>query len=266
MAEEQTQAVKFLAEGLAKVADGNLTVRLNDGFTETYRQIRDDFNVAVTRLQETISDIATAANEVSNATAEISVSTTDLSQRTEQQAASLEQTSASLEQISSTVKNNATNAQAANQSAGDARELADRGGQVVVEAVEAIAKIEESSRKISDIIGVIDEIARQTNLLALNAAVEAARAGDAGRGFAVVATEVRSLAQRSSQAAKDIKALIIDSSGQVRHGVELVNRAGASLGEIVETIKKVAEIVADVANASGEQATGIEQVNPRWTR
>ena len=261
VAEEQTQAVKFLAEGLAKVANGNLTVRLNDGFTETYRQIRDDFNIAVTRLQETISDIATAATEVSNATAEISVSTTDLSQRTEEQAASLEQTSASLEQISSTGKNNATNAQSANQSASDARELADRSGQVVVQAVEAMAKIEESSRKISDIIGVIDEIARQTNLLALNAAVEAARAGDAGRGFAVVATEVRSLAQRSSQAAKDIKALIIDSNGQVKHGVDLVNKAGASLGEIAETIKKVAAIVADVANASGEQATGIEQVN-----
>lgn len=261
VAEEQTRAVKFLAEGLAKVAEGNLTVRLDDGFTDTYRQIKDDFNIAVARLQETISDIANAANEVSNATAEISVSTTDLSQRTEEQAASLEQTSASLEEISSTVKNNATNAQSANQSASDARELADRSGQVVVEAVEAMAKIEESSRKISDIIGVIDEIARQTNLLALNAAVEAARAGDAGRGFAVVATEVRSLAQRSSQAAKDIKALIVDSNGQVRHGVDLVNKAGASLGEIVETIKKVAAIVADVANASGEQATGIEQVN-----
>ncbi len=261
VAEEQTRAVKFLAEGLAKVAEGNLTVRLDDGFTDAYRQIKDDFNLAVARLQETISDIASAANEVSNATGEISLSTTDLSQRTEEQAASLEQTSASLEQISSTVKNNATNAQTANQSASDARELADRSGKVVVEAVEAMAKIEESSRKISDIIGVIDEIARQTNLLALNAAVEAARAGDAGRGFAVVATEVRSLAQRSSQAAKDIKDLIIDSNGQVKHGVDLVNRAGASLGEIVETIKKVAAIVAEVASASGEQATGIEQVN-----
>jgi methyl-accepting chemotaxis protein len=265
-AEEQTRAVKSLADGLAQVADGNLTVRLDDGFTEAYRQIRDDFNTAVTRLQETISEIATAANEVSSATAEISVSTTDLSQRTEEQAASLEQTSATLEQISTTVKNNATNAQSAKQSASDARELAGRSGQVVVEAVEAMAKIEESSRKIADIIGVIDEIARQTNLLALNAAVEAARAGDAGRGFAVVATEVRGLAQRSSQAAKDIKTLIIDSNGQVKHGVDLVNKAGASLGEIVETIKKVAAIVADVANASGEQATGIEEVNKSLNR
>jgi len=260
-AEEQSRAVKTLAEGLALVAGGDLTVRLNDGITEEYQQIKDDFNSAVGRLQQTISEIAGSAHEVSNATSEISVSTTDLSQRTEQQAASLEETSASLVQISSTVNKNATNAQTANQSAGEARELADRSGQVVVEAVGAMAKIEDSSRKISEIIGVIDEIARQTNLLALNAAVEAARAGDAGRGFAVVAAEVRNLAQRSSQAAKDITGLITDSNAQVRHGVELVNKAGSSLGEIVETIKRVAAIVADVANASSEQASGIEQVN-----
>jgi methyl-accepting chemotaxis protein len=261
MAEEQSRAVKTLAQGLALVAGGDLTIRLNEGITEEYRQIKDDFNLAVDRLQETISEIASAANEVSNATSEISVSTTDLSERTEQQAASLEETSASLLEISSTVNKNATNAQTANQSAGEARGLADRSGQVVVEAVAAMAKIEDSSRKISEIIGVIDEIARQTNLLALNAAVEAARAGDAGRGFAVVAAEVRNLAQRSSQAAKDITGLITDSNGQVRHGVELVNKAGSSLGEIVETIKKVAAIVGDVANASSEQAQGIEQVN-----
>jgi len=159
------------------------------------------------------------------------------------------------------VKKNAENAQQANTSASGTRDVADRGGQVVAKPVEAMAKIEDSSRKISDIIGVIDEIARQTNLLALNAAVEAARAGEAGRGFAVVASEVRSLAQRSSQAAKDIKDLITNSNGQVKDGVELVNRAGTALTEIVESIKKVAEIVADIANASVEQATGIEQVN-----
>ncbi|MBI1204437.1 MAG: chemotaxis protein, partial [Rhodopseudomonas sp.] len=141
------------------------------------------------------------------------------------------------------------------------RDVADRGGKVVAQAVQAMAKIEDSSRKISDIIGVIDEIARQTNLLALNAAVEAARAGEAGRGFAVVASEVRSLAQRSSQAAKDIKDLITNSNSQVKDGVDLVSRAGESLTEIVESIKTVAEIVADIANASTEQATGIEQIN-----
>jgi methyl-accepting chemotaxis protein len=166
-----------------------------------------------------------------------------------------------MEEISATVKKNAENAQAANQFTNGTREVADRGGQVVAKAVEAMARIEDSSRKISDIIGVIDEIARQTNLLALNAAVEAARAGEAGRGFAVVASEVRSLAQRSSQAAKDIKDLITNSNGQVKDGVDLVNKAGASLTEIVESIKKVAEIVSDIALASGEQSTGIDQVN-----
>ena len=170
----------------------------------------------MTRLQETIKAILAATREVTNATAEISASTTDLSQRTEEQAACLEETSASMEQIASTVKLNAEHAQHANQSANSTRDVADRGGQVVGKAVDAMALIESSSRKISDIIGVIDEIARQTNLLALNAAVEAARAGESGRGFAVVATEVRSLAQRSSQAAKDIKDLITTRTGKSR--------------------------------------------------
>jgi hypothetical protein len=175
-------------------------------------------------------------------------------------------TSASMEQMSATVKKNAANAQQANQSAAGTRDVADRGGQVVAESVGAMARIEEASRKISDIIGVIDEIARQTNLLALNAAVEAARAGDAGRGFAVVASEVRSLAQRSSQAAKDIKDLIINSNNQVQDGVDLVNKAGTALNEIVESIKRVADIVADIASASAEQASGIEQVNKALTQ
>jgi methyl-accepting chemotaxis protein len=213
-----------------------------------------------------IREIKSSATEVSNASAEISTATTDLSQRTEEQAASLEETSASMEQMAATVKKNAENAQRASQFSGGTREVADRGGEVVGEAVKAMSRIEESSRKISDIIGVIDEIARQTNLLALNAAVEAARAGDAGRGFAVVASEVRSLAQRSSQAAKDIKDLITNSSGQVAQGVELVNRAGTSLSEIVESIKKVTEIVTEIASASTEQATGIDEINRALTQ
>jgi methyl-accepting chemotaxis protein len=217
-------------------------------------------------MEAVVRKIKRAAQEVSNASAEISASTTDLSQRTEEQAAGLEETSASMEEIAATVRKNAENAQAANQSASGTREVADRGGRVVAQAVEAMARIEDSSRKISDIIGVIDEIARQTNLLALNAAVEAARAGDAGRGFAVVASEVRSLAQRSSQAAKDIKDLITSSNGQVTEGVQLVNRAGGSLSEIVEAINKVAGIVADIASASLEQSTGIEQVNRALTQ
>ena len=258
--EEQAAAVNALAAGLAKLSDGDLTVRLNDGFTETYKQVRDDFNATIERLQASIRSIAASTREVASTATEISSSTTNLSQRTEEQAASLEQTSASMEEISATVKKNAENAHQANQFTNGTREVGNRGGEVVAQAVNAMARIEESSRKISDIIGVIDEIARQTNLLALNAAVEAARAGDAGRGFAVVASEVRSLAQRSSQAAKDIKDLITNSSGQVQEGVALVNKAGASLTEIVASIEKVAKIVSEIASASGEQATGIDQV------
>jgi methyl-accepting chemotaxis protein len=260
-AQEQAKIVKLLAEGLVKMSEGDLTHRLGEGFTESYRQIKDDFNGMGTRLRDAIGGITSATREIANASSELSTSTTDLSQRTEEQAASLEETSASMEEISSTVRQNAENAQKASESASGAREVADRGGQVVAQAVDAMARIEDSSRKISDIIGVIDEIARQTNLLALNAAVEAARAGEAGRGFAVVASEVRSLAQRSSQAAKDIKDLITNSSGQVKDGVDLVNKAGTALHEIVDSIEQVVQIVADIAAASTEQATGLEQVN-----
>jgi methyl-accepting chemotaxis protein len=265
-AEEQAQVLQLLATRLKGLSDGDLTVSLDTELSEAYRELQTDFNATVGHLRETITAIVASAREVTNASAEISTSTTDLSQRTEEQAASLEQTSASMEEISATVKKNAENAQQANQSANTTRELADRGGQVAAKAVEAMAKIEDSSRKISDIIGVIDEIARQTNLLALNAAVEAARAGEAGRGFAVVASEVRSLAQRSSQAAKDIKDLITNSTNQVQEGVELVNRAGTSLHEIVDSIKKVSSLVADIANAGAEQASGIEQVNKALTQ
>ena len=261
IAEEQAGVVRALAGGLGQVASGDLTVRLNEGFTESYLQLRDDFNTTVAQLQETMRVISASTRDVTNTATEIATSTADLSQRTEEQAASLEQTSASMEEISTTVKKNAENAQQANQFAIGTQDVADRGSAVVAQAVDAMARIEESSKQISDIIGVIDEIARQTNLLALNAAVEAARAGEAGRGFAVVASEVRSLAQRSSQAAKDIKDLIGNSSSQVQEGVELVNKAGAALAEIVASIRQVAEIVSDIAVASGEQSTGIGQVN-----
>jgi methyl-accepting chemotaxis protein len=265
-AEQVARVVASLGAGLERMAKGDLSYRLSDQFAAEYIKIRDDFNGAIGQLQHTISAIVSSTREVTNASAEISTSTTDLSQRTEEQAASLEQTSASMEKISATVKKNAENAQQASQSASATRQVAHRGGQVVAQAVEAMARIEDSSRKIADIIGVIDEIARQTNLLALNAAVEAARAGEAGRGFAVVASEVRSLAQRSSQAAKDIKDLITNSSSQVKDGVDLVNKAGAALTEIVTSIKSVAEIVAEIAAASAEQATGLEQVNKALTQ
>ena len=266
LCENTGAALDDLAVMVSSLAKGDLTQRITSDYEGMFGKLKVDANTMADRLSATIAEIKGSAREVTNASAEISTSTTDLSQRTEEQAASLEETSASMEEIASTVKRNAENAQAANQSAAETREVADRGGQVVASAVEAMARIEDSSRKISDIIGVIDEIARQTNLLALNAAVEAARAGDAGRGFAVVASEVRSLAQRSSQAAKDIKDLITNSNGQVKEGVELVNRAGGALTEIVESIKKVAGIVSDIATASIEQSTGIEQINKALTQ
>jgi methyl-accepting chemotaxis protein len=265
-ARQTTAVVEGLGRGLERLAKGDLTYRISDEWAAEYKKIQEDFNGAITKLQDTISNIAQSSSEVSNAASEISAATTDLSQRTEEQAASLEETSASMEQMSVTVKKNAESAKQANELTQSTREIADRGGAVVAEAVSAMAKIEESSQRISDIILVIDEIARQTNLLALNAAVEAARAGEAGRGFAVVASEVRTLAQRSSQAAKDIKDLIVNSSGQVRDGVALVNKAGQSLGEIVASIKSVADIVSEIANASSEQATGIDQINAALTQ
>jgi len=266
LCENVSIALDDLIKMLNSLAEGDLTKRITAQYQGNFAVLKDNANTTAEQIGSTISDIKSSTREVTNASAEISTSTSDLSQRTEEQAASLEETSASMEEIAATVKKNAENAQAANQSAASAREVADRGGQIVAKAVEAMGHIEGSSRKISDIIGVIDEIARQTNLLALNAAVEAARAGEAGRGFAVVATEVRSLAQRSSQAAKDIKDLITNSNGQVQQGVELVNKAGTALAEILQSIKGVADIVADIASASAEQATGIEQVNKALTQ
>ncbi|MEO7073358.1 MAG: methyl-accepting chemotaxis protein, partial [Rhodanobacter sp.] len=185
----------------------------------------------------------------------------DLSQRTQEQASSLEETASSMEEMTSTVKQNAENASHANQLARGARQQAERGGEVAGKAILAMGEIDISSRKIGDIVGLIQEIAFQTNLLALNAAVEAARAGEQGRGFAVVATEVRSLAQRSANAAKEIKTLIHDSEDKVRSGSELVNQSGKALAEIVDSIKKVTDIVAEIAAASQEQSAGIDQVN-----
>ena len=266
LCENVANALNDLVRMLSAMAEGDLTPRITAEYQGAFATLKNDVNTMADRLSATITDVKASASEVTNASSEISTSATDLSQRTEEQAASLEETSASMEQISATVKKNAENAQAANQSAADTREVADRGGEVVAKAVQAMARIEESSRNISDIITVIDEIARQTNLLALNAAVEAARAGDAGRGFAVVATEVRSLAQRSSQAAKDIKDLITNSNDQVNEGVELVNQAGVALSEIVESIKAMVGIVSEIAAASAEQASGIEQVNKALTQ
>ena len=267
LCENVANTMEDLAQMFSALAEGDFSRRITADYQGIFAVLKNDANSMADRIASTIADIKSVGREVSSAAAEIATSTTDLSQRTEEQAASLEETSASMEEMSATVKKNAENALQANQLTSGSREVADKGGQVVAKAVNAMARIEESSRKISDIIGVIDEIARQTNLLALNAAVEAARAGDAGRGFAVVASEVRSLAQRSSQAAKDIKDLITNSSSQVQEGVGLqVNQAGTSLTEILASIKQVADIVAEIASASHEQSTGIDQINKALTQ
>ncbi|HRF45440.1 MAG TPA: methyl-accepting chemotaxis protein, partial [Candidatus Competibacteraceae bacterium] len=215
----------------------------------------------VTQLKNTVSQVTQATNQVSSAAAEIAQGSADLSRRTEEQASALEETASSMEELTSTVKQSADNAGQANQLASAARTQAEQGGEVVEQAITAMSAINTSSRKIADIIGVIDEIAFQTNLLALNAAVEAARAGEQGRGFAVVAGEVRKLAQRSADAAKEIKSLITDSVAKVEDGGRLVEQSGKTLQEIVTAVKKVSDIVAEIAAASREQASGIEQVN-----
>ena len=218
------------------------------------------------KLHDIVSSVSVAADSVGVATKQLSQGNDDLSNRTQEQAAAIEETAASMEQMTATVKQNADNARHANQLAAGARSQAERSGSVVSQAVLAMEEINESSRRIADIIGVIDEIAFQTNLLALNAAVEAARAGEQGRGFAVVATEVRSLAQRSATAAKEIKQLINDSVAKVQSGTELVGSSGTVLTDIMESVKKVSDIVAEISAASEEQATGIEQVNRAVTQ
>ena len=255
------EAMADLAGVLGGLSEGDLTRRIDKDYEGAYDRLKQDANQTAQHLAGIVSEIVSAAHEVANAAREISAGTSDLSERTEQQASNLEETAASMEEMASTVKQNAENASEANKLAINANAVAEKGGSVVEQAVTAMSGIEQSSQKISDIIGVIDEIAFQTNLLALNAAVEAARAGDAGKGFAVVASEVRTLAQRSSQAAKDIKGLIVDSREQVESGVQLVNNAGQSLTEIVQSIKQVTEIVAEIAAASKEQSTGIEEIN-----
>jgi methyl-accepting chemotaxis protein len=261
------QDIRGLNTAMNDIAQGNFNV-VPSGFgrKDEIGQIASAIALMEEQVRSAIVKIKAGASEVTNASAEIASSTTDLSQRTEEQAASLEQTTASMEQISATVKKNAASARQANQSAAVTCEVAGRGGDVVAKAIEAMSKIEGSSREISEIISVIDEIARQTNLLALNAAVEAARAGEAGRGFSVVASEVRSLAQRSSEAAKHISALIKNSNSHVQDGVKLVNEAGVALREIVDSIKAVAAIVAEISNASTEQSTGIEEINRALTQ
>jgi methyl-accepting chemotaxis protein len=242
--------------------DGDLTRRMTlEGKSPLYASIGGGVNSLVGRMAGVVAEVKRMAAQVQQGAEEISRGNSDLSQRTEEQATSLEETASSMEQMTSTVKQTADNAGQANQLAMAARQQAEKGGGVVGSAVQAMSGINAASRKIADIIGVIDEIAFQTNLLALNAAVEAARAGEQGRGFAVVATEVRNLAGRSAMAAKEIKALIQDSVARVDEGSKLVDESGRALEEIVMAVKKVTDIVAEIAAASREQSSGIEQVN-----
>jgi len=259
-------ALKDVASVLAAVAGGDLTRRITGDYAGLFGQLKADVNRTADKLFEVVSNINDAAGQITSAASEVAAGSQDLSERSEQQASALEETAASMEELAATVRQNSANAQQANQLAAGAREVAASGGQVVADAIGAMSRIESSSQKIEDIVGMIDEIAFQTNLLALNAAVEAARAGDAGKGFAVVAQEVRNLAQRSAQASKEIKGLIAESSSQVRNGAELVKGAGRTLEDILGSVKRVADIVAEIAAASAEQASGIDQVNEAVTQ
>ena len=246
---------------LGALAKGDLTETITNEYQGTFGQLKDDSNTTVEQLTEVISRIKEAAETINTASKEIASGNTDLSQRTEEQASSLEETAASMEELTSTVKQNSENAKQANQLAAGASDIAIKGGEVVSKVVQTMSSISESSKKIVDIISVIDGIAFQTNILALNAAVEAARAGEQGRGFAVVASEVRNLAQRSAAAAKEIKTLINDSVDKVSVGTDLADKAGKTMDEVVNSVKRVTDIMAEISAASVEQSSGIEQVN-----
>jgi len=259
--EERKAVVDGLATGLGKLAQGVLTYRISEAFTPQYEALRRDFNSAAERLQDALSVIAQAATNMSGGAGEISQAADDLSRRTEQQAAGLEETAAALDEVTATVRKSAEGAKEAAEVVARSRQDAQKAGQVVGDAVQAMSEIEKSSEQITQIIGVIDEIAFQTNLLALNAGVEAARAGDAGRGFAVVASEVRALAQRSADAAKEIKSLISASSQQVAQGVGLVGQTGEALQRIVAQVAEIDGLVREIAAGAQEQATGLHEVN-----
>ncbi|KSB87858.1 chemotaxis protein [Caulobacter vibrioides] len=260
-AREQSQVVSSLAHGLGRLSNGDLTVRLDQPFAHDYEGLRSDFNQAVERLEAAMSSVVDAVGALNAGAGSIADASSDISDRTEQQAASLEETAAALEEITVTVRRTAEGARGAHMAVREAQTEAGRSRTVVEETIAAIGGGETSSHQVGQIVGVIDEIAFQTNLLALNAGVEAARAGDAGKGFAVVAQEVRALAQRSAEAAKEIKVHIADSARQVEAGVKLVGRTGEALQKIVAQVEAIDGIVSQIAAGAQEQSVGLSQVN-----
>jgi methyl-accepting chemotaxis protein len=260
-AREQAFVMENIATGLTRLAEGDLTYRVDAEFPQAYQRLQNDFNGAIAQMEEAMRTIVQAANSIGAGSDEIAAAADDLSRRSEQQAASLEETAAALDEITATVKRSSAGAVEASRVVTSTRSDAERSAVVVRGAVDAMNQIEKSSQSISQIIGVIDEIAFQTNLLALNAGVEAARAGDAGRGFAVVAQEVRALAQRSADAAKEIKTLISTSSQQVGQGVSMVGQTGEALQAIVGKVSEIDTLVSEIAAGGAEQATGLNEVN-----
>jgi methyl-accepting chemotaxis protein len=258
---EQEIAMARVTDGLRRLALGDLTVRLDQSIPESYGRLRDDFNTATDALQSAMAQVTDSVENISTGSSEIKSASQDLSRRTEQQAAALEETAAAMDQITSTVQQTALRAKEVSTAIADAEGNANEGGRIVEEAVIAMRAVEQSSQEIAHVVDLIDGIAFQTNLLALNAGVEAARAGDAGRGFAVVANEVRALAQRSENAAKDIKTLVLNSSKHVDTGVRLVGRTGNALGLIVTKVAEITALAQQISTAAASQATSLQQIN-----